>query len=170
MISAIVAVDNNWGIGYNGELLEKIPEDMKYFKELTTNSVVIMGRKTWDSLPKKPLPNRVNIVITNQTKSIIGCDLVNGEYMKLNLKNLIFQLEHNNNNINYFIIGGGQIYKELLPYCEKVYLTKIHKSFDNVDTYFPNLNELDDWCFKCSYGVKTYKDFTYEFMEYDRIS
>ena len=169
MISAIVAVDNNWGIGYNGELLEKIPEDMKYFKELTTNNVVVMGRKTWDSLPKKPLPNRLNMVITNQTKSSSGCDLVNGEYMKLSLKNLILQLEYIN-NVNYFIIGGGQIYKELLPYCEKIYLTKIHKSFDNVDTYFPNLDELDDWCFKCSHGIKTYKDFTYEFMEYDRIS
>ena len=64
MIAAIVAVDNNWGIGYNGELLERIPEDMKYFKELTQNKPIIMGRKTWDSLPKKPLPNRINIIIT----------------------------------------------------------------------------------------------------------
>ena len=64
MISAIVAVDNNWGIGFNGDLLEHIPEDLKYFKEITDNHWVIMGRKTWDSLPKKPLPNRTNVVIT----------------------------------------------------------------------------------------------------------
>ena len=69
MISAIVAVDNNWGIGYNGDLLEKIPEDMKRFKELTTNKVVIMGRKTWDSLPQKPLPDRYNVIITNNCYS-----------------------------------------------------------------------------------------------------
>ena len=79
MISAIVAVDNNWGIGFNGDLLEHIPEDLKYFKELTSGGVVIMGRKTWDSLPKKPLPNRVNIVITSNPKE----DEENVKYMTL---------------------------------------------------------------------------------------
>ena len=163
MISAIVAVDNNWGIGYNGDLLEKIPEDMKYFKELTTNNVVVMGRKTWDSLPKKPLPDRTNIIISNK-----GNLLLENGAIRLSLDDLLLGITDFEDDV--FVIGGGQIYKELLPYCEKVYLTKIHKSFDNVDTYFPNLDELDDWCFKCSHGVKTYKDFTYEFMEYDRIS
>ena len=66
MIKAIVAVDENWGIGYNGDLLEHVPEDLKRFKELTTNNIVVMGRKTWDSLPKKPLPNRLNIVVTSK--------------------------------------------------------------------------------------------------------
>ena len=65
MYSAIVAVDNNWGIGYNGELLEHIPEDMKHFRELTEDNIVIMGRKTWDSLPTKPLPNRDNLIISS---------------------------------------------------------------------------------------------------------
>ena len=64
MISAIVAVDENFGIGFNGDLLEHIPEDLKHFKELTSGHNVVMGRKTWDSLPKKPLPNRHNLVIT----------------------------------------------------------------------------------------------------------
>ena len=64
MISAIVAVDENFGIGFNGDLLEHIPEDLKHFKELTSGHTVVMGRKTWDSLPKKPLPNRHNLVIT----------------------------------------------------------------------------------------------------------
>lgn len=68
MISAIVAVDENWGIGYNGDLLEHIPEDLKYFKTLTDGNTIIMGRKTWDSLPKKPLPNRFNVVITSQER------------------------------------------------------------------------------------------------------
>ena len=65
MINAIVAVNEDWGIGYDGELLEHIPEDLKYFKTLTTGNVVIMGRKTWDSLPTKPLKDRKNIVISN---------------------------------------------------------------------------------------------------------
>ena len=65
MISAIVAVDEDWGIGFNGELLEKIPEDMEFFKDLTSNHIVVMGRKTWDSLPNKPLKDRINIIISN---------------------------------------------------------------------------------------------------------
>ena len=68
MISAIVAVDENYGIGYNNKLLCNLAEDLKHFKNLTTNNIVVMGRKTWDSLPKKPLPNRTNIVITNSVK------------------------------------------------------------------------------------------------------
>ena len=189
MISAIVAVDNNWGIGYNGDLLEKIPEDMKYFKELTTqkpNEVfhgvyeyvkVVMGRKTWDSLPNKPLTGRHNIIISSTIPETPQPQIIVNRQTPITFVNMDTIIKWFNvktrfgiRNQKVFIIGGGQIYKELLPYCEKVYLTKIHKSFDNVDTYFPNLDELDDWCFKCSHGVKTYKDFTYEFMEYDRIS
>ena len=106
MISAIVAVDDNWGIGFNGDLLEHIPEDLKHFKELTENNVVIMGRKTWDSLPKKPLPNRLNMVVTSQIKSSVGCVLINGEYMALSLDNVILQFQ-NCDDTNYFVIGGG---------------------------------------------------------------
>ena len=69
MISAIVAIDENYGIGYNNELLCSIKEDLERFKKLTTNNVVVMGRKTWDSLPKKPLPNRTNVVVTNNVKN-----------------------------------------------------------------------------------------------------
>ena len=170
MISAIVAVDNNWGIGYNGNLLERIPDDMQHFIDLTTNNIIIMGRKTWDYLPKKPLPNRLNIVITSQVSSS-GCDLINGEYMKLNLDNAIFQLENNDHDyINYFIIGGGEIYKKLLPFCQKVYITKIYKDHDNVDTYFPNLDKLDNWQVSECSDIKQYKDMSYQFLTYSRIS
>ena len=169
MISAIVAVDNDWGIGFNGDLLEHIPADLKYFKQLTENNIVIMGRKTWESLPKKPLPNRLNFVITSQTKNN-GCDLINSELILVSMENMIFQLENNNHDYdNYFIIGGGVIYKELLPYCEKVYVTKINKSHDNIDTYFPNLDELDEWALEESSEVYEYKDFTYQFCQYNRL-
>ena len=69
MISAIVAVDENFGIGFNGDLLEHIPEDLKHFKQLTTIKTIIMGRKTWESLPNKPLPDRLNIVVTSKERS-----------------------------------------------------------------------------------------------------
>ena len=171
MISAIVAVDNNWGIGFNGDLLEHIPEDLKYFKELTSGEykAVVMGRKTWDSLPKKPLPNRLNFVITSQTQNN-GCDLVNGEWILISMENMIFQLENNNHDYdNYFIIGGGQIYEKLLPLCDRVYVTKIFKNHNQVDTYFPNLDESDEWAPAMQSALHTHKDLTYQFWQYDRI-
>ena len=102
MISAIVAVDNNWGIGYNGDLLEHIPEDLKYFKQLTSGEykAVVMGRKTWDSLPKKPLPNRKNIVITTQT-----CYNSQDEHFwPLGQTKLVMQQQK---GWDFFVIGGG---------------------------------------------------------------
>lgn len=148
MIAAIVAVDENWGIGFNGNLLEHIPEDMKYFKELTTGNIVVMGRKTWDSLPKKPLKDRLNIIISNKPKEVLG-DMS----IRIDMEEFLIRLIHQkkeelinpDNEEKWFIIGGGQIYKELLPFCDRVYVTKIFKSHNNVDTYFPNLDEPEEW-------------------------
>ena len=163
MISAIVAVDKNWGIGYNGDLLEHIPEDLKRFKAITTGNIVVMGRKTWDSLPKKPLPDRMNVIITSNTSDkIMGTNhqFVNWEtIMDIILKD----------KSNIFIIGGGQIYHQLLPYCDRVYVTKIYKEHNNVDTYFPNLDNMEEWTPAVSSQIFEYKDFTYQFYEYDRI-
>lgn len=162
MISAIVAVDNNWGIGFNGELLEHIPEDLKMFKQLTIGHTVIMGRKTWNSLPNAPLPKRSNIVISN-AKSLI----MDKNTLRLNLEDVIEFLEYTNDEV--FIIGGGTIYKELLPFCSRVYVTKIFKDYPDVDTYFPNLDELEDWTSAACTDIRQYKDLTYQFWQYDRI-
>lgn len=163
MISAIVAVDKDWGIGYNGDLLEHIPEDLKYFKELTTGHVVVMGRKTWDSLPKKPLPNRINYVITKEAKPS------NKEvtYFDMNCIKMMMQKQ---NDYEYFIIGGGEIYKQLLPYCDRVYVTFIGKSHDNVDTYFPNLDKDPQWEVSTCTELRDYGNIPYAFLTYDRIS
>ena len=160
MISAIVAVDNNWGIGFNGDLLEHIPEDLKRFKELTFNKVVIMGRKTWDSLPKKPLPNRLNLVITRQGRFVDEMTIF------LSLEEIISRLNHLDDEDHWFIIGGGEIYKTLLPFCDNVYVTKIFKTYDKVDTYFPNLDNDPNWEIKEQSEVKTYKDIQYQFQLY----
>lgn len=162
MISAIVAVDNNWGIGFNGDLLEHIPEDLKYFKELTSGHCVMMGRKTWDSLPKKPLPNRTNYIISNRQPAILGDNIIR------------FQMDDAITFLNYawedvFIIGGGAIYEKLLPLCDRVYVTKIFKDHDQVDTYFPNLDKSDEWAPAMQSALHTYKDLTYQFWQYDRI-
>ena len=166
MISAIVAVDNNWGIGYNGELLETIPADLKYFKTLTTGNTVIMGRKTWESLPKKPLPNRQNLVITNNPDNYNNTNEVSFftlSQIKVSL------LKNKDKNLNFFVIGGGAIYKELLPLCDRVYVTKIYKDHESVDTYFPNLDNMDNWIPKACNSIQTYQDLTYQYWEYDKI-
>ena len=169
MISAIVAVDNNWGIGFNGDLLEHIPEDLKYFKQLTSGHTVVMGHKTWDSLPQKPLPNRYNYIITHNPPEDVAAINVIGhlsacmtmEYLK---EKILTQADR-----EIFIIGGGQIYKELLPYCDKVYVTKIFKDHDQVDTYFPNLDKLDEWSPTAQSDIHIHKDLRYQFWQYDRI-
>ena len=165
MISAIVAVDNNWGIGFNEELLEHIPEDMKYFKELTTGNTVVMGRKTWDSLSKKPLPDRSNLIIT---KNPIGRP-IELDYQFTDLSAAI-EIILSDVKTDVFIIGGGQIYKALLPYCDRAYITKIEKNHENVDTYFPNLDEMPEWEISSCSDLRTYNNINYAFMTYDRIS
>ena len=163
MISAIVAVNNDWGIGFNGDLLEHIPEDLKMFKQLTLGHTIVMGRKTWNSLPKAPLPKRSNIVISNAQPLIIDKNT-----LRLPLEDVIEFLEYTNDEV--FIIGGGAIYKELLPFCNRVYVTKIFKDHPNVDTYFPNLDEMDDWAPAACGSIHDYKDLTYQFWQYDRIN
>lgn len=165
MIAAVVAVDNNWGIGYKDNLLAHIPEDMKMFKSLTSGHTVIVGRKTFDTFPKKPLPNRKNIVVTKDKcgKQSYGDDVV---YSTLEEAKLFIKA---NKNDNVFIIGGSMIYKELLPFCDTIYLTRIYKSFDNVDTYFPNIDETKEWTLSSLSDVKTYGDLVYLFCKYERV-
>ena len=165
MISAIVAIDENWGIGFNGELLEKIPEDMKQFRLLTHKRTILMGRKTWDSLPKKPLPDRLNLVITREERKFDNMTVfINMEEAKVRAKEAA-----KNHNDEWFIIGGGQIYKELLFLCDRVYVTKIFKSHNNVDTYFPTL-EQKEWEITHQSEILTFNDLQYQFLTYDRIN
>ena len=172
MISAIVAVDKDWGIGYQGQLLEHLPPDMKYFKELTMGNIVIMGRKTWDSLPVKPLPSRTNVVITSKETFYAQCGKGNAPtvYSNLNQIKLILNGKIYDQSKEVFVIGGGQIYKELLPYCDRVYVTFIGKSHDNVDTYFPNLDEDPEWEVSTYTELRDYGNIPYAFLAYDRIS
>lgn len=171
MIAAIVAVDNNWGIGYDGELLERIPEDMKYFKELTENNIVIMGRKTWDSLPSKPLQCRTNIIIS----STLQLDYLekNGSFV------CVADMEKIKTNITkgcyefcpkeVFIIGGGSIYEQLLPYCDTVFLTHIGKDHKNVDTYFPRIDKDPEWEIDtCTELRESVTGIPYAFLTYKR--
>lgn len=132
-MNLIVAVDKNWGIGKNNDLLFHLPQDMKYFRETTTGKTVIMGRKTLESFPnKKPLPNRRNIVLTKDQDYICqGAEVV------LNIEDI-------NAENDAFVIGGAEIYRLLLPLCDTAYITKVDAD-GNADKYFPNLDENEDW-------------------------
>lgn len=163
MIAAIVAVDENWGIGRNGDLLINIPEDKKFFKEKTNGSIVIMGRKTWDSLPKKTLPNRENYVITKtpENHSEKGAKFIT-------LSEAIQMVENSEINSRVFIIGGGQIYKELLPYCAMAEITKVYKDFE-ADTFFPNLSIDENWIATGEAPVQYYNEIPYQFFTYENV-
>lgn len=163
MVIAIAAVDNNWGIGRNGDLLVNIPEDKKFFKHITNNSVVIMGRKTWDSLPKKPLPNRENYVITKTPEN----HSENGVKF-ITLSEAIQMIENSEINSRIFVIGGGQIYKELLPYCAMAVITKVYKDFE-ADTFFPNLSTDENWIVTGEAPVQYYNEIPYQFFIYENM-
>ena len=171
MISAIVAVDANWGIGYNGQLLEHISDDLKRFKELTSNNTVVMGRKTWESLPNKPLPNRFNIVLTStpsQMEQTVNTKFLTMNDFLMNLNSLEEFMDEYGKEI--FIIGGGQIYHSLLSIYDRVYVTKIYKSHENVDSYFPNLDNDNNWKMVSASEIFTNNNLTYQFCCYDRVS
>ena len=130
-IEAIVAVDNNYGIAKNGQIPWKNKTDMLFFKQKTINNIVIMGSKTLLSLPKSlPLKNRTNIVITNEKEKYSNLYKDYNNYLIfLSLEETIQYIQSNNNN-KIFIIGGNQIYNLLLPYCSKIWLTKMRETYD----------------------------------------
>ncbi len=131
MISIIVAIAENMAIGKNNDLLWHIPEDLKRFKRITSGHPVIMGKRTYESLPRRPLPNRRNIVITDiKGEELEGCE------MAWSIAEAIAKCNPSEEN---FVIGGASIYKQFLPYADRLYLTRIHKSFD-ADVFFPEID------------------------------
>lgn len=137
MLSMIVATDLDGAIGNKGDLLYRIPEDLKRFKELTTGHTIVMGRKTFESLPnQKPLPNRTNIVITRHPTFFMveHKDDKDENIYSLSLDGLKALVESCANE-EIFVIGGAEIYTQLMPYVDKIYLTKIYDNEKEADTF-----------------------------------
>ncbi len=133
-LSLIVATDDENGIGKNNQLMWRLPNDLKFFKKVTTGHTIIMGRKTFDSIGR-PLPNRRNIVISRQQHLIIeGAEI---------FPDLESALKTCDSEHEYFVIGGGEIYRQALPLAQQVYLTKVAAVLQ-ADTFFPVLN-AGDW-------------------------
>lgn len=169
MIAAIVCVDENNGIGYKGNLLVHIKEDMKMFSKITGKGSVIMGRKTWDSLNHKPLKNRTNIVITHKNKKLpkVQPDGTVSANMKA-IKAWLLKDDVIRENNGIYVIGGAQIYKELLPFCERVYITKVFQKYD-ADVFFPDITQMPEWELTSSSEIqKTENGVAYQFCIYDR--
>lgn len=133
MISIIAAIGKNNELGRGGDLVFHIREDMRYFRDTTAGHKVVMGRKTWESLPGK-LPGRENIVVSS--RDVTGADLV--------VRNLEEFLQENAATPEeVFVIGGGQVYKAALPYAKILYLTEVDAAVSDADTYFPEFDKND---------------------------
>ncbi len=134
-ISIVVAVDENLGIGLNNQLLCHLPDDLKMFKNLTKGHSVIMGRNTWFSLPLRPLPHRDNIVISDVDEDEYG-----GAAKASSIEESVALMHDEKEN---FIMGGAMIYRQFMPLSNKLYITRIHHTFD-ADTFFPEIRD-DEW-------------------------
>lgn len=156
----IVAVDSRWGIGKNGDLLLSIPDDMCYYRETTRGKVVVMGYATLLSLPNsKPQPGRLNLVLAD-----IDGLRVEGAVVCSSMEQLL-TLVGNFEPDEVFDIGGGSMYRQLLPYCSYAHITKMR--FDGeADTYIPNLDELPEWSVANETQLKEHDGVNYSFVEY----
>lgn len=160
-MKAIVVVDKNWGIGKEGNLLVHLPGDLKYYKEKTTGHVIVVGRKTLESFPGgKPLPNRINLVLTGnpefQAEGCIVCRSKDEAMEKL----------RSFHGQEVFIAGGAQVYEQFLEDCDEFYVTKIDACFD-ADRHFPNLDGLG---YKVTWEspLQEEKGIAYRFLKYER--
>ena len=160
----IVAVDKNWGIGKNNDLLVSIPADMKMFRTETSGKVVVMGRKTLESFPGGlPLKNRTNIVLSgNLDYQVKGAIVVHS------LPELLEEIKKYPKD-QVYCIGGDSVYKMLLPYCDTAQVTKIDYAYE-ADRYFPNLDEMPQWQVAAESEEQTYFDLEYRFVRYERRS
>lgn len=162
-MNLIVAVDQNWAIGNQNKLLVSIPADMKFFRETTMGKVVVMGRKTLESFPNgMPLKKRTNIVITRD-KNYQVKDAIVVHSVEEALEELKKYEEE-----DIYVIGGESIYRQFLPYCKVAHVTKIHHAYE-ADTYFPNLDEKEEWVVTGVSDEQTYFNLEYEFVRYERL-
>lgn len=160
MWKLIAAADRNWAIGNKNQLLVQIPSDMRRFRELTTNQIIVMGRKTVATLPSgMPLPARENVILSrDKGYSVRGAKVFHS------VEQLVSYADSTDKEV--FVIGGESIYRQLLPYCDEAYITKLDYSYE-ADAHMPNLDEDEEWecvseseeqtCFDLEFTFRVYK-------------
>ena len=162
-MTIIVSADAHWGIGKNGGLLAHIPADMQFFKATTMGGALLMGRKTLDSLPGgRPLPGRLNLVLTSDRgfsrEGVTVCHSVDS---------LLTAARATGRPL--FVIGGGSVYAQLLPYCRRALVTRLEADLE-ADTFFPDLDREADWQLVRTGKPAQYRGLTYFLTEYQRNS
>lgn len=162
-MNLIVSADENWGIGSGNQLLVRIPDDMRFFREVTQGKVAVMGRKTRESLPNGILADRVNIVLTHDKKY-----KVKGAVVVHSIEELHRELEQYDTE-DVFVIGGESVYRQLLDECATAHVTKIDFKY-HADAYFPNLDGRPEWQLVAESEEQTYFDIIYCFRKYERKS
>ena len=156
----IVAVYDDWGIGRDGTQPVALTADRKFFRETTKGAMVIVGRKTLGDFPGgKPLPNRVNVVITRGTVDMEGVEVCHSPEEALELAKTARKA---------MVIGGGSVYRQLLPFCDRAYITKVHVTPES-DTYFPNLDADEAWTMTGVLQSGEEKGIAYEMCLYERV-
>jgi len=161
-ISIIAAVADNYAIGKTNQLLWHLPADMKHFKEMTTGHAVVMGKRTFESLPNGPLPNRKNIVLTS---------IPDGNFDKYYEATSIHDaIELCEREEEVFIIGGASIFNQAIKIADRMYITWVHDKFE-ADTFFPKFN-MKDWkeVSREDYEPNGRNKYSYSFCTYDRIT
>ncbi len=162
-MNLVAAVDRNWAIGNKGELLVRIPNDQKMFRELTTGKVVVLGRKTLSTFPQGlPLPNRVNIILTtDKSFKVPGAETANSVEELLEMIS-----EYDSDEV--FVIGGDSVYRQLLPYCDTAHITLIDYEYE-ADAYLQNLDTDPGWIRTADSDEITYFDLSYSFVKFERV-
>ena len=162
MISIIVAVSEDLGIGKDNELLWHISEDLKRFKRLTFGNTVIMGKKTWESLPRRPLPGRKNIVLTDVPDECIDCSVT-----AYSIEDALGKCEKGE---EIFVIGGGSVYRQFMPIADRLYITHVHRKAP-ADVYFPEI-DLRTWevAEKEEFSLNETNSIPYTYIIYKRRS
>ncbi|MDD5863548.1 MAG: dihydrofolate reductase [Firmicutes bacterium] len=155
----IVAVYDDWGIGRDGTQPVALSADRKFFRATTRGAMVIAGRRTIDDFPgRQPLPGRVNVALTRQETEIPGFTICRSPAEALPLAKTAQRC---------FVIGGGSVYRQMLPYCDTAYVTKVHVTPQS-DTFFPNLDEDGDWYLAETLQSGEEKGVAYEMCLYKR--
>ena len=155
----IVAVYDDWGIGCEGTQPVALSADRKFFREMTKGAMVIAGRRTIADFPgQKPLPGRVNVALTRTWQEIPGFTVCTSPEEAMELAKTAQRA---------MVIGGGSIYRQMLPYCDTAYITKVHTVIP-CDTYFPNLDEMEDWHLAGTLQSGEENGIAYEMLLYKR--
>ena len=157
-ISIIAAVARNRAIGTHNTLIYRLPNDLKRFKQLTTGNTIIMGRKTFESLPKGALPNRRNIVLTRSDATFAGCDTY---------RSLDEALKNCADNEDIYIIGGGYIYAQSMEMADRLCLTEIDDTPEEADTFFPDYSEWHE-TWRENHDKDERHEQKYAFVDYEK--